>query len=286
MGTFRFAGGVAVVTGAASGIGFEFSRLAFLHGMKVVMADVDALGLDQAVDVLKVPASEVLTVQVDVSQDDEMERLALSVFERFGCVSVLINNAGVCLNKSVWEHTQQDWQWIFGVNVFAISNALRHFLPKMLNQKEGGHILNTASVAGLVNTPGLSAYSASKHAVVSMSETLYLELKESRSQLGVSVLCPAWVQTNIQNAQKNRLSRYQNPSEISSESSMRYEAQMNQAITHAKLSAGDIALCAFDAIDRNDFYILPHRKINPIIERRMQDILMQRNPFIDGGSKQ
>jgi short-subunit dehydrogenase len=146
--------------------------------------------------------------------------------------------------------------------------------------------LNTASVAGLVNTPGLSAYSASKHAVVSMSETLYLELKESRSQLGVSVLCPAWVQTNIQNAQKNRLPRYQNQSEVSSESSMRYEAQMHQAITHAKLSASEIALCAFDAIDRNDFYVLPHRKINPLIERRMQDILTQRNPFIDGGSKQ
>jgi short-subunit dehydrogenase len=278
MNNFRFASGVAVVTGAASGIGLEMVKLALKNSMSLVLVDIDMSNLQLVVKELQIPSSKVLTLELDVSEEKQIENLAEESFGRFGRVDLLCNNAGVALNKAIWEHSHLDWQWVLSVNLFSIAHAIRYFVPKMMQQEHPCHILNTASVAGFVNTMGLGAYNASKHAVVSLSETLYQELKDSNSNIGVSVLCPAWVNTNINSSNLKRPAHFGAFVQGNSEASKKYSAQMTKALLSAKLSAQDIALKAFEGVNAGDFYILPHAKINIAIEKRMNDILLRKNP--------
>src|SRR3989454_8974881 len=196
---------VAVVTGAASGIGRGLAERFAAEGMKVVLADVEQSALDQADAEMRERGATVLPVRTDVSKPQQMEQLAQQTLEAFGAVHIVCNNAGVGgPGGPVWERTLADWQWVLGVNLWGVIHGIRTFVPIMLRQETEGHIVNTASVAGLVSLPMLTIYDVTKHGVVTLSESLYQELAMSGSRLRVSVLCPGFVSTNIMDADRNR----------------------------------------------------------------------------------
>ena len=270
-------GKIAVITGAASGIGLALARRAAQEGMLLLLADIEGDKLKAAAATLEVPTERLLLDTLDVSCDAEIARMAEMAFRRFGKVHLLCNNAGVGLSRVAWEHSLQDWEWVLNVNLWSVIHGVRHFLPRMLAQNEAGHIVNTASVAGLLSTPGMAAYNVSKHGVVTLSETLFAELAAMNSEIGVSVLCPAWVPTAIHESARNRPEHFQAESEVS-ELSKTYEDRMSQAVTSGRMTAEDMANAVFDAIAEKRFYVIPHRKINQAIQLRMEDVMMQRNP--------
>ena len=275
---FRLKGGTAVITGAASGIGLSLVGKAIFNDMNLVLADIDESKLKEVIASLNYPREKIRYLKTDVSLESDIRKLADFSFHEFGEVNLLCNNAGIGMNRTSWDHSHADWEWVIGVNLYSVTHAIRHFVPRMLAQKNPGHIVNTASVAGILSTPGMAAYNASKHAVVTVSETLFQELKEINASIGVSVLCPAWVATGIHQSQRNRQDRF-GKHEIPPEGLSRsYEDRMAKAVHAGKLTADDMANEVFKAINENIFYIIPHRKINNAIELRMQDILTLRNP--------
>src|SRR5213079_1196074 len=195
---------VAVVTGAASGIGRALAGKSAQEGMKVVLADVEESALKQAEAELQASGAQVLAVRTDVSQADEVEALAKITFETYGAVHLLFNNAGVGAGTTVWESSLADWQWVLGVNLWGVIYGIHYFVPRMLAQDSEGHIVNTASAAGLISSPGAGIYKVSKHGVVTLSETLALELAVRGAKLKASVLCPEFVNTRIFDAERNR----------------------------------------------------------------------------------
>ena len=208
----EFQGKVAVVTGAASGIGRALAERCAKEEMKVVLADIEEQALMQASRDLAAQGAQVLAVPTDVSQAGEVETLARKAFETYSAVHLLFNNAGVGAGKSAWESSLADWEWVLGVNLWGVIHGIHFFVPRMLEQRSEGHIVNTASMAGLTYGPGQSIYKVSKHGVVSLSETLYYELALRGASLKVSVLCPGLVSTNILDAQRNRPARLQDAS--------------------------------------------------------------------------
>ena len=275
---FRFIGGTAVITGAASGIGLSLVRKAISKEMNLVLADIDELKLKEVISSLNYPKEKIRYLKVDVSLESDIKKLSDLAFNEFGQVNLLCNNAGIGMNRTSWDHSHADWEWVIGVNLYSVTHAIRYFVPKMLKQKDSAHIVNTASVAGLLSTPGMAAYNASKHAVVTVSETLFQELKEINSNIGVSVLCPAWVATAIHESQRNRQDRFGKHEAPPEGLSRSYEDRMAKAVHAGKLSADDMADEVFKAVNNGTFYIIPHRKINNAIELRMQDILELKNP--------
>ncbi len=201
---------VAVVTGAASGIGRALAEKSAQEGMKVVLADVEESALKQAEEELKASGAQVLAVRTDVSQAAEVEVLAQKTFDTYGAVHLLFNNAGVAAGTTVWESSLADWQWVLGVNLWGVIHGIHFFVPRMLAQDTEGHIVNTASSAGLVSSSGLGIYKVSKHGVVTLSETMALELAARGAKLKASVLCPEWVNTRITDAERNRPQALQN----------------------------------------------------------------------------
>ena len=188
---------VAVVTGAASGIGAALAEAFGARGMRVVLADVEAAALAKVEQRLTESRVECLSVTVDVRNADAVEGLAQATLDRFGAVHVVCNNAGVAVGGNSWQHSVQDYEWVFAVNVFGVVHGIRSFMPRLMEQEDEGYIVNTASMAGLTTAPGFAAYYASKHAVLSLSETLYIELEQACPRVGVSVLCPEVVRTRI-----------------------------------------------------------------------------------------
>ncbi|MFZ9626599.1 MAG: SDR family NAD(P)-dependent oxidoreductase, partial [Burkholderiaceae bacterium] len=200
----RFADRVAVITGAASGFGLAFAQRAALLGMRLVLADVEAAPLERAAAQLVATGANVRAFQTDVSNAEQMAQLADRAFSEFGAVHLLFNNAGVAPVGLIWEQSAADWQWVLGVNVMGVANGLRSFVPRMLEQNDDSHIVNTASVAGFISPTTMGLYSASKHAVVTISETLHHDLRAVGSSIGVTVLCPAFVPTGIAQSERNR----------------------------------------------------------------------------------
>jgi len=193
----QFKDRVAVVTGAASGIGFALAERFAAERMKVVMADVEAPALEKATSTLRPKAPAVLPVQVDVSRPEDVERLARETYAAFGAAHVLCNNAGVAVLGAVHEHSLADWQWVMNVNLWGVIHGVRAFLPRMLAGGDEGHIVNTASMAGLTTAPFMSVYDVTKHGVVALSESMYKEQQLSGSLIGVSVVCPGSVDTEL-----------------------------------------------------------------------------------------
>ncbi len=267
----------AVITGAASGIGLALAKQAASRGMNLVLADLDADKLQQSAVSLNLPDARVLLQVTDVSREDEIAALAAASFARFGAVHLLCNNAGVGYSRLVTEHSTADWDWVLGVNLMSVVHAIRHFVPRMQQQAQDSHVVNTASAAGLISSPGMAAYNVSKHGVVTLSETLYAELAEQKSRVKVSVLCPAWVPTGIHQSARHRPPRYGIEAEISPQSAA-YAARMAQAVQSGRLTADDIARMTFAAVEDGTFYIVPHRKILQAVELRCQDIVQGRNP--------
>jgi NADP-dependent 3-hydroxy acid dehydrogenase YdfG len=268
---------VAVITGAASGFGREFARRAAREGMKLVLSDVQPDALARVEDELRATA-EVLAVSTDVSQAADVEALAQKALARFGTVHLLFNNAGVALNRTTWESSVRDWEWLLGVNLWGVIHGVRAFTPIMLAQDCECHIVNTASVAGLLSPPGMAIYNVTKHGVVTLSETLYQDLKRCGAKIGVSVLCPAWVNTGIWDAERNRPQELKNQGEVKNAEDIALEQQAKHAIQSGKVSAEQVADMVFAAIRGDKFYIITHPKIKKWIQLRMEDILAERNP--------
>ena len=267
----------AVITGAASGIGLELARRAAAEGMNLVLADIEGEKLAAAATGLGIDPARLLARPTDVSREEEVAALAEAAFARFGGVHLLCNNAGVGLTRVTWELSTADWNWVLGVDLWSVIWGVQQFLPRMLAQAEGGHVVNTSSVAGLLSTPGMSAYNVAKHGVVTLSETLYGELLAAQAKVGVSLLCPAWVPTAIHESGRNRQTRY-GAAGAATGLSAAYEQRMAQAVKSGRLTAADMACAVFDAVVENRFYVIPHRRINQAIQLRMEDILNLRNP--------
>jgi NAD(P)-dependent dehydrogenase (short-subunit alcohol dehydrogenase family) len=274
----EFQGKVAVITGAASGFGREFARLAGGLGMRLAPADVEPAPLDAVAAELTAGGADVLAERVDVSRAADVERLAAHAVECFGAVHLLFNNAGVGAGGGfLWESSLHDWQWVLGVNLWGVIHGVRAFVPLMLRQDCACHVVNTASVAGLISPPMMGVYNTSKHAVVALTETLYHDFKLANAKIGVSVLCPAFVDTGIASAERNRPSGLANTAPPTA-SQLAARRQLEHATAAGRLSAADVARITFDAIRENRFYILTHPRILQAVELRVQDIMAARRP--------
>jgi NAD(P)-dependent dehydrogenase (short-subunit alcohol dehydrogenase family) len=272
-----FLGKVAVITGGASGIGRALGERAVAEGMKVVLADVEEAPLALAAAELGSGGAPVLPVVTDVTSTADVESLAERVFAEYGQVNLLCNNAGVFCAGTAWDSSDDDWRWVFDVNVFGIANCLRSFIPRMIANGEQGYVVNTSSMAGLTSMPFVAVYHASKHAVVAMSECLHHELSFKGTNIRVSVLCPEAVSTNINGAERNR------PASRAATGANNEERQVvNDAIDEAMadaVSATAIAERTFAAVRAERFYVLPGD--NPwvyLAHRRMAGLRDRENP--------
>ena len=273
----NFQGKVAVITGGASGLGRAMAERFAREGMSIVLADIEPNALAKAEAEMKAAGAKVIGVRTDVSKAIEVEALAQKTLAAFGGVHLLANNAGVAEGGKVWENTVADWEWVLGVNVWGVIHGLRVFTPIMLKQQSEGHIINTASVAGLISPPGMGIYCVSKHAVVTLSECLHHDLAQQTDKLKCSVLCPAYVPTGIADSGRNRPADLKQTRQKSA-ADLALDASLKKAVQSGKLSAADVAQKVYEAVRDERFYILTHPKIKASIQWRMEDILQDRNP--------
>jgi NAD(P)-dependent dehydrogenase (short-subunit alcohol dehydrogenase family) len=273
----------AVLTGAGSGFGLECARIGARMGMNLVLADVQQDALDQAAAEMQAAGAQVLAMRVDVSNAAQVEALGAATLARFGAPHLVFNNAGVGAGGLIWENTLKDWEWVIGVNLMGVAHGVRVFTPMMLaaaakDPTWQGHIVNTASMAGLLNAPNMGVYNVSKHAVVSLSETLYQDLSLVTEQISASVLCPFFVSTGISQSHRNR------PDDLTSEDAQPTKSQLigkamtDKAVGSGKVSAAEVAQRVFDAVAANRFYIYSHPKAIGSVQTRLEDVLQGRNP--------
>ncbi|HEX9992874.1 MAG TPA: SDR family NAD(P)-dependent oxidoreductase [Acidimicrobiales bacterium] len=263
-------GRVAVVTGAASGIGRAMAERFAAEGMRVVMADVERPALEEAAGALGGAGAEVLAVPTDVSDPDQVDALARAAVDAFGAVDVVCNNAGVGGGGQLWEVPLGDWRWVLGVNLWGVIHGIRSFVPLLVDQDEG-HVVNTASMAGLTSPPFMGPYNVSKHAVVTLSETLHAELAMRGSKVGVTVLCPGWVNTRIAESDRNR------PAELAAEQpAAGPDREAIRGVLRTFLAAGmdpaDVAAQVVDAVRTGRFYLLTHEEWSGMVEQRLRAI--------------
>ncbi len=277
----EFRNKTAVLTGAGSGFGLECARIAATLGMNVVLVDVQQGALDKVSQELTTAGASVLAMRVDVSKALEMDALGAAVQARFGAPHFVFNNAGVGAGGLIWESSAADWEWVWGVNVMGVVHGVRVFTPMMLESARTdagyeGHIVNTASMAGLVNAPNMGIYNVSKHAVVSLSETLYQDLALVTDRISASVLCPFFVATGINQSHRNR--PLQGVTAAPTRSQLMGQAMVDKAVSSGKVSAADVAHLVFDAIRQRQFYIYSHPNAIGSVKSRLDDIMLARNP--------
>ena len=274
-------GGTAVITGAGSGFGLELARLAAASGMRLVLVDIQQDALGRAEAELRSAGAEVWAQAVNVAHAQEMERLGEGTLSRFGAPTLVFNNAGVATGGLLWEASSSDWSWVLGVNLMGVVHGVRVFTPMMLEAARAdpgfrAHIVNTASMAGLVNAPNMGVYNVSKHAVVSLSETLYQDLRLITDQVHAHVLCPFFVPTGISQSHRNR------PAELAADkptaSQLIGQAQSDKAVGSGKISAADVALRVFEAVAADQFYIYSHPQALGNVQSRMEAIVQGINP--------
>lgn len=265
---------VAVITGAASGIGRGMAERFAAEEIVVVLADIEEEPLLRTEAELKSKGANVLAVKTDVSNVSDVEKLAAKTIDTFGAVHILCNNAGVVCSRPIWEHTIADWEWVLGVNLWGVIHGIRTFVPHMLAQDTKCHIVNTASILGLVRGPGEGIYKVSKHAVVALSETLADELAQICSKIQVHVLCPGWVKTGILDSARNR--PYTIPKSESEENPIKgnvSEIQSAHAEMQAGLSPAEVAEHVMYAFKSGNFYIHTHPEHKAWVQVRMEGIL-------------
>ena len=277
----NFKGKTAVLTGAGSGFGLECARIGAKLGMNLVLVDVQQDALDKAAAEMTAQGAAVLARKVDVSNAQAMEQLAADVQARFGAPHLVFNNAGVGAGGLVWENSVADWEWVLGVNLWGVVHGVRLFTPMMLAAAKAdptyqGHMVNTASMAGLLTPPNMGIYNVSKHAVVSLTETLYQDLQLVSDQVSASVLCPYFVPTGISQSHRNR------PADLAADkptaSQLIGQAQSDKAVGSGKVSAADVAQKVFDAVAADQFYIYSHPQALGNVQSRMEAIVMGINP--------
>lgn len=268
-------GKTAVITGAGSGFGRELAQLCAAEGMLLTLTDIDEAGLVATRDLLP-EGSRVLLIGGDVADPATLENVAEQTYAEFGAAHLLFNNAGVAVAGPIWTSTLEDWKWALDVNLMGVVHGIRAFVPRMLEQGEACHVVNTASVAGLLSVPGSSSYCVSKHGVVTLSECLYHELQMVQAQISVSVLCPAFVKTGIADSARNR------PDELAASNSHPLAQAMDQvmrdAVNKGKISAREVAQATMDAVKQDRFYILTHDNIKGAVEARVRHILDGKQP--------
>lgn len=278
----NFQNKVAVITGGASGFGREFAIIGARLGMKLVLADVQQDALDKTKAELEAQGAQVLAMRCDVRKAEQVQALADATMEKFGAVHLVFNNAGVGSGGLIWENSVADWEWVLGVNLWGVIHGVRVFTPLMLEcaKKEPGyegHIVNTASMAGLLTPPNMGVYNVSKHAVVSLSETLYHDLQLVKAPVGASVLCPYFVPTGISQSHRNRPDDVKSDSSVTA-SQMASQLMSEKAVSSGKVTAAEVAEQTFAAIKENKFYIFSHPQALGNVQARMEDIIAQRNP--------
>ncbi len=275
---------VAVVTGAASGIGLALATRFSQEGMKVVLADIEAAPLEGARAALAARGAAAIAVRTDVSREEDVKRLADAAFEGFGNVHVLCNNAGVSGGfgaDGVWNVARQDWEWVLGVNFSGVLYGIRQFVPRMLAQGEAGHIVNTASVAGLVTSGTGAPYTVSKHAVVALTELLYKDLKARNAQLSASVLCPGWVDTKIIESARNRPQELNTGGAAQATPEQLLRLAAVRGFLKSGFQPGAIADLVLEAIRSDAFYVVPVQPdIGNALATRLEDIRLRRNPTL------
>ena len=277
-----FKGKTAVLTGAGSGFGLECARIGAKLGMNLVLVDVQQDALDAAAAEAQAAGAQVLARKVDVSNAPQMEQLAADVQQRFGAPHLVFNNAGVGAGGLVWENSVKDWEWVLGVNLMGVVHGVRLFTPMMLAAAKAdpawrGHIVNTASMAGLLAPPNMGIYNVSKHAVVSLSETLYQDLSLVTDQIGASVLCPYFVATGINASERNRPDALADAAKPT-QSQLIGQAMISKAVNSGKVTAAEVAQKVFDAVAAGQFYIYSHPKAIGAVQTRLEDVLQARNP--------
>ena len=277
----NFKGKVAVLTGAGSGFGLECAKIGAQLGMKLVLVDVQKDALNSATAHMQTLGAEVVARLVDVSNEGHMQALANDVQQTFGAPNFVFNNAGVGAGGLVWENTVADWEWLLGVNLWGVVHGVRLFTPMMLEAASKdpnfqGHIVNTASMAGLLTPPNMGIYNVTKHAVVALTETLYQDLKLVSDQISASVLCPYFVPTGISQSHRNRPSQLK--ADKPTKSQLIGQAMSDKAVGSGKVSAADVAKMVFDAIEKDHFYIYSHPKALGNVQHRMEAIVQSHNP--------
>ena len=269
---------VAVITRAASGIGFGLAEHAAKEGMKVVLADVEEDALRKAEKQIRELGVDTLAVKTDVSKAEDVEALAEKTISAFGAVHLLCNNAGVGARNEGWC-SLLDWKWVLGVNLWGVIHGVHFFVPIMLKQDTECHIVNTSSVGGLVSVSGNTPYAVSKHGVVALSENSYLQLKQMNSKIGVSVICPGIIDTNILDCDRNR------PAELQKESEEPLNQEMMETIRKVftdGMPPSELAEIVFDAIKESQFYIYPNaEQYMDDVRTRAENVMLGRNPSIE-----
>lgn len=272
-------GKTAVITGAGSGIGAALTRRGAAEGMNLVLADISEAETNALVD--EIGHDRALAVRCDVSDQSSVENLANDAYERFGAVDLLCNNAGIVpggRHRMVWEYTPGDWQWSLGVNLWGVIHGIRSFVPRMISAGRPGHILNTASVAGVVSGSGSACYGASKHAVVRVTEALYAGLREVGAPIGVTLFCPGLVRTAIYDAEQHRPDAFvdgERPRKSAGIEAMRDEIYRNA------LGPDEAAEIAFSGIMQDQFYVFTTTGFDDAIRQRASDILSRNNPTFE-----
>lgn len=283
----NFKNKTAVLTGAGSGFGIECARIGAKLGMNIVLVDVQQDALDKATSEITAEAAkyggQVMSFRLDISKAAEVEAMGQAVFAKLGAPHFVFNNAGVGSGGLIWETTLKDWEWVLGVNVMGVAHGVRVFTPMMLEAAKKdpayqGHIVNTASMAGLLNAPNMGVYNVSKHAVVSLTETLYQDLKLVTDQISASVLCPFFVATGISQSHRNKPGEFASSDVKPTKSQLIGQAMSDKAVGSGKVSAADVAQKVFDAVADDQFYIYSHPKALASVQTRMEDVVQIRNP--------
>ena len=283
----NFKNKTAVLTGAGSGFGLECARIAAKLGMNIVLVDVQQDALDKAAAEITAEAAkfggQVMSFRLDISKAAEVEAMGQAVFAKLGAPHFVFNNAGVGAGGLIWETTLKDWEWVLGVNVMGVAHGVRVFTPMMLEAAKKdpayqGHIVNTASMAGLLNAPNMGVYNVSKHAVVALTETLYQDLKLVTDQISASVLCPFFVATGISQSHRNKPGEFASSDAKPTKSQLIGQAMSDKAVGSGKISAADVAQKVFDAMANDQFYIYSHPKALASVQTRMEDVVQIRNP--------
>jgi NAD(P)-dependent dehydrogenase (short-subunit alcohol dehydrogenase family) len=270
-------GQVAVVTGAASGIGSGIARAAAARGMRLVLADVDDAGVAKVADTLREDGADVVVTRTDVRRADELDALAQTALDAYGAVHLVCNNAGVLVGGHAWERTDDDWRWVIDVNLFGVVNGLRTFVPILIDQGQPAHIVNTASIGGLMVGPYLSPYIVSKHAVVVLTESVFHELAALDAPVHISVLCPGPIATGITDSERIRPNDRARTAALRTPAEKSFDEMLRTGVS-AGMPPDQVGEIVLEGVRNERFWIFTHPVPADSIRARAESIVAGADP--------